>query len=274
LKRRNTSGGPKGRMFSFPNGLVEVPDTLALILGNAVRLQTEVKSIRRTENGWTIDCADRNRSWTEEFAAVVCALPADALASLRVEGVTEAWRLADLRRIEHPPVTSVFTGFARDAVRHPLDGFGALMPQVEHGSILGTLFSSSLFPGRAPEDHVAFTTFVGGSRQPELARLGDGEILRMVQAELGRLLGVSAPPVFVHIQRWSRAIPQYAIGYQHFKDIMTKIEASAPGFFIGGNSRDGISLANCLASGRHLADNVRCFLAANPLTTQSIAACN
>jgi oxygen-dependent protoporphyrinogen oxidase len=127
------------------------------------------------------------------------------------------------------------------------------MPQVERRRILGTLFSSTLFPGRAPEGHVALTTFIGGMRQPELAELDERELLQVVQEELGRLVGVTAPPVFAHVKRWPRAIPQYTLGYQRFKDAIAAVESTVPGLFIGGNCRDGISLANCIGSGQRMA---------------------
>ncbi|HWZ94212.1 MAG TPA: protoporphyrinogen oxidase [Opitutaceae bacterium] len=254
LKRRNASGGPKGRLFSFPNGLGELPAAIAFALGDAVQLQTKATAIRRTGCNWEIDCENGLRSWTEECAAVVCALPAEALASLKIEGVPEARRLAALREIEHPPLASVFTGFRRDDVGHPLDGFGVLIPQVEHSPILGTLFSSSLFAGRAPAGHVALTSFIGGTRQPGLLKLDDWELLRLIQPELERLFRIRGLPVFTHVQRWPRAIPQYTLGYQRFKDAMAAVEASAPGFFIGGNCRDGIALGNCIESGRRLAN--------------------
>lgn len=254
LARRNASGGPKGRIFSFPNGLAELPEALAQALGpDAIRLRATVRCVRRTAAGWEIDCDHDGVARREPCAAVVCALPADALAALSFDGVPAAPALQALRDIRHPPVASVFTGFRREDVRHALDGFGALMPEVERGMILGTLFSSTLFPGRAPEGHVALTSFVGGMRDPALAALDDGEILRVVQAELDRLLGLQAPPVFTRVQRWPRAIPQYTLGYQRFKDAIAATEASAPGLFIGGNCRDGISLANCIESGRRLA---------------------
>lgn len=267
LKRRNASGGPKGRMFSFPGGLAEVPDALARALGNAVRRNTEIKAVRRVDHVWQIDFMDGDRRSTELFGAVVCALPADALASLALEGFPDNEKLGLLQEVEHPPVASVFTGYRRRDVLHPLDGFGALMPRVEQGSILGTLFSSTLFPGRAPAGHVALTTFVGGMRQPELARLDDQDLARLVQNELTRLLGVSTLPVFTHVQRWPRAIPQYTLGYQRFKDAIAATEAAAPGLFIGGNARDGISLANCIQSGRRLAETARRFLAAHAQTS-------
>ena len=252
-RRGNATGGPQGRMFSFPKGLEELPHTLAHALGDAVRRQHVVVSARRREDDWLIEFETAGVRHTEAFSAVACALPADALATLNLVGIDRREDLRVLCEIEHPPVASVFTGYKRAHVRHPLDGFGLLVPQVEHRRILGSLFSSTLFPDRAPEGYVGLTTFLGGMRGPELTELDDREILRVVQAELSQLVGVGGPPVFTHVQRWRRAIPQYTLGYQRYHDAMAAVEASAPGLFIGGNARDGISLANCIASGRRLA---------------------
>jgi oxygen-dependent protoporphyrinogen oxidase len=256
LKRRNASGGPKGRIFSFPNGLAELPEALARGLGDALRLGCEVTAVMHATAGWQVVRAENGATLVEDFDAVVCALPAEALAAIDFAGVPAARHLSPLTGIPHPPVASVFTGFRREDVAHPLDGFGVLVPEVEHGRILGTLFSSTLFPGRAPAGHVALTSFVGGMRQPELAGMDNEEITRVVREELDRLLGVRGTPAFVHVQRWPRAIPQYIVGYQRHKDAIAQAEAAAPGLFIGGNCRDGISLANCIESGRRLAHAV------------------
>ncbi len=172
IAKRNSRGGPAGRLFSFPDGLAELPLALARELGAAVRRRTPVLALRRQDGAWAVVHERGGETRTERFAAVICALPGDALARLRIEGVPNAGGLSALLDIEHPPVATVFTGFRREDVTHPLDGFGLLAPQVEHRRILGTLFSSSLFPQRAPAGHVALTTFVGGSRQPALGRPG------------------------------------------------------------------------------------------------------
>ncbi len=252
--QRNVRGRPKGRILSFPDGLEELPLALARPLGAAVRLGHRVLGVARGEDGWRVVFECGGMRGGEMFAAVVAALPAGVIAALPVENIPGADRLAALSAIEHPSVVSVFTGYTRAQVRHPLDGFGVLVPQVERRQILGTLFSSTLFPGRAPAGHVALTTFVGGTRDPQLAGLADPALLRVVQGELASLLGASGAPVFTHVQRWPRAIPQYTLGYQRFKDVVTAVEASAPGFFIGGNCRDGISLPNCMEAGGRLAN--------------------
>jgi oxygen-dependent protoporphyrinogen oxidase len=256
IKRRNATGGPKGRIFSFPEGLIELPRALAHALGASLWLSSSVQRVCQKDEFWEVVSKTRGETRTGKFSAVLCALPADALAALHFQGIPGAARLTGMHRIEHPPVVSIFTGFRREDVTHPLDGFGLLMPEVEHRRILGTLFSSTLFPGRAPESCVALTTFVGGVRSPLLAQLDDAELDRLLREELGELLGVHGAPVFFSVRRWPRAIPQYELGYAGFKDIFTAIEAGSPGLHFGGNARDGISLANCIASGQRLAKAV------------------
>ena len=260
IKRRNTSGGPSGRMFSFPDGLGEIPAALARALGPALRVGHTVSSARRQAGGWELEFTAGGQRATETFAAVVSALPADALASLDFAGLAPTLR--QLCEIDHPPVCSIFTGYRREAVGHPLDGFGLLVPAVEHRSWLGTLFSSTLFPGRAPDGCVGLTSFVGGMRDPGLTTRDDAGLVALVQGELEQILGVRAAPVFTHVQRWPRAIPQYALGYQRFQDAISAAESAAPGLFIGGNCRDGISLANCIASGGRLASQAAAYLRA------------
>ena len=81
-----------------------------------------------------------------------------------------------LTKIEYAPVATYSMGFKRQDVSHKLDGFGALIPQREDFSILGSLFVSSIFCGRAPEGFVTLTNYVGGMRHPELAALPQEEM--------------------------------------------------------------------------------------------------
>lgn len=261
LARRNASGGPRGAMVSFPDGLGEIPQALARALGYAVRLNHRAVRLARTGSNWQVTYSADGLQGQEAFSAVICTLPPARIAELIWTDAPPATALAELKNIEQPPVASVFLGFRRENVVHPLDGFGMLTPAVEHRRILGTLFSSTLFPGRAPAGHVALTTFVGGTRQPDYASLKDRELLAIVRGELAALLGVQGEPVVAHVQRWPRAIPQYGVGYQRFKDACLQAELSAPGLFIGGTCCDGVSLSNCLAAGERLAGVANRYLA-------------
>ena len=123
------------------------------------------------------------------------------------------------------------SGFRREDVAHPCQGFGMLIPKVEGFKILGTIFSSSLFPNRAPAGHVTLTSYVGGERQPELASLPPDELVAMTCDDLRVLLGVKGEPVFQHTMLYPRAIPQYNLGYGRYRELMNAIETQAAGSF-------------------------------------------
>ncbi|HEX3730554.1 MAG TPA: protoporphyrinogen oxidase [Opitutaceae bacterium] len=196
----------------------------------------------------------------EGFDAVVCALPAAALAGLEF-GQRELRPLAALGDIEHAPVSSLFLGYRREQIGHPLDGFGFLAPKRERRKLLGVAFSSSIFPGRAPEGHVALTVLVGGADQAELAARPAAELAEAVKPELEALLQVRGEPVFLRHTYWPRAIPQYNLGYQRFLEAMASCEKGHAGLFLGGHVRDGVSVSNCILSGERLAERVHAHCA-------------
>ena len=254
MRQKRARGEKAGsRIVSFIRGLETLPATLAAQLpAGALRTRTGVVGVSPGPP-WKVVSHRDGLATTEAFDAVVLALPANALARLAI-GRSGETPLAGLARIDYPPVATIFLGFRRAQVAHPLDGFGALVPALERRSILGVLFSSTLYPDRAPADHVALTVYAGGTRQPEVAGLAPAALRDRVLADLRDLLGVSGDPVFSHTTLWPHAIPQYNLGYERFVDTMARVEAEHAGLFIGGHVRDGISVVNCLAAGQRLAE--------------------
>ncbi|MDB6167340.1 MAG: protoporphyrinogen oxidase [Verrucomicrobia bacterium] len=243
---------PAPAIISFAHGLQTLPYALASrippgALSLGVRLEGLVPGPR-----WNVIWNNGTAAHTEAFDAVVAALPAAGLAGLRIGPLAER-PLAGLDAIEHPPLASLFLGYRREQVRHPLDGFGLLVPSLEKRSILGVLFSSSLFPGRAPAGHVALTVMAGGVRRPDLAALSAAELMSAVREDLSSLLGVTGEPVFQRHHFWPRAIPQYNLGYDCHLEAIAACERSHPGLWIGGQARTGISLPACIAAGEALA---------------------
>src|SRR5208283_3526178 len=164
--------------------------------------------------------------------------------------------------ISYPPVASVVLGFRRDQVTHPCEGFGMLIPKIEGFKILGTIFSSSLFPNRAPAGHLTLTSYIGGERYPDLASLPPEELVELTYADLRGLLGVKGRPAFQHCVLYPRAIPQYNVGYGRFRELMNGIENQAAGFFLAGHYRDGVSLGDTIVSGCNVVERVEKFLSA------------
>lgn len=252
----------KKRTLSFPHGMETLPKTLRARLDpRSIRTNSELTELSRESTGWRARWRSRAAVCTffeedEFFDFLVIATPPHTWKEIPLSG--ERAGTVDFSKIpelETPPVTMLTLGFARENVAHPLDGFGMLVPEKEQRKILGTLFTSSLFPNRAPQGFVTLSTYIGGARQPTLAGKDASEQEKFVREELRELLGASGEPVFIERTHNARAIPQYNLGYENFLSALKKIEASAPVFF-AGNFRGGISVAQTMGSALRAADEI------------------
>jgi oxygen-dependent protoporphyrinogen oxidase len=256
-KRRGDVARDRAPKFSFDVGLQVLPDTLAMQLGDAIKLRTPVTKLTRTNEGWRVTTPGGDA----EFGAVIYCGTAYKLAELQLV-VRQPVDVTAFSEIRYPPVASVVLGFRREDVAHPCQGFGMLIPKVEGFRILGTIFSSSLFPNRAPAGHVTLTSYVGGERQPDLASRPPDELVALVNEDLRVLLGVKGKPVFQHTALYPRAIPQYNLGYSRYREGMNALEKQAAGLFLAGHYRDGVSLGDSIVSGCNVAERTEKFLTA------------
>jgi oxygen-dependent protoporphyrinogen oxidase len=250
-----------GSLISYREGLQQIPDALGRELKSEVRLRAPVTQLRSGPKGWTVGAAFQT---PELYDAVVFAAPAHSLDEIDLD-LTGGERLATLSSIVHPPVAVLALGFPRDHVAHPLDGFGFLTPEAERRRILGVIFSSTLFPDRAPAGHVLLTAFAGGTRDPDFVQSDLHTLAARVLDDLRILLGTRGEPSFKAIQVWPKAIPQYVLGYGRFKDIADQAEQNNPGLVLAGTYRDGVSLVDAMASGERAAARMGKRLGIQPL---------
>jgi len=253
--------------FSFRDGLQTLINALHDELDDSIWLRAVVKSLRKTESGWHVKILQDGFESEHDHEAVLLAAPAFKLAEISVQGA-ENVSLAPLREMVYAPAASLVLGFRREDVAHPLDGFGVLVPEVEHRNILGAIFSSSLFTNSAPAGHVTISCYLGGMRAPELATRDTASILPLALDDLRTILGVRGKPVFVHHTVFPKAIPQYEVGFGHFRNWMNQVEANAPGLFLAGHFRDGISLSDSIVSGDRAAERLTTFVAGRALTSR------
>jgi protoporphyrinogen/coproporphyrinogen III oxidase len=198
----------------------------------------------RDEGGFRVETAG---GATFTAPRVVVAVPAEVTAELLADATASASRA--LAEVPYAPVVVAALGFRREDVAHPLDGFGFLAPRRESLRILGCLFPSSLFPGRAPAAHVALSAFAGGRTDPTLVDWPEERLLDLVLGDLRRALGLRGEPVVARLRRWPRAIPQYELGHARFVDLTRQIERDLPGLAIAGNFAGGVSVPDCIARG-------------------------
>ena len=254
-RQRAEKAKDKARMFSFRGGMQTFPRAIARRLGAKIRYGCDVVALERGADGrFRILLGRGGGGIPAESDVVVLAVPAYA-AELLIRHFSPAASDA-LRRISYPPVAEVFLGYRAEDMGRALDGFGYLVPAKEGRSILGTIWSSSLFPGRAPEGHVALTTFVGGSRQPQIARKNEQDLIRLVASELRALMNVRGDPVYARVSRWERAIPQYNLGHQELMTTVDGLETDMPGLFFCNNFRGGIAVGDCVMNGEKTARRI------------------
>jgi len=244
--------GPKTKrtVVGFPGGMQELAEAMASrIPAEDLRLRAVTTSLRRDARGWNV--AWRGADGSEDGVTakhLIVTAPFWNWGSLPFDETVTPY-LRDWETSKVPPVTVVARGYARDDVPHPLDGFGYLTPGGEGRDVLGCLFPSSVLPGRAPEGHVLVCCFIGGDRRPELARLPEEALRRLVDDELAATLGISQAPKREWIQRWERAIPQYDAGQPRREAALAQAEAAHPGLHFHGAFRGGISLMHAIRGG-------------------------
>lgn len=250
---------PAGGLFSFPMGLGFLPETLAASLGEGYKPQMAALLTERAPDGYRVRARSTDGHDREILARnVVCALPARAAgAVLQPLGGAFPQKIPSL---PYADVALVCMGFRRDQVAHPLDGFGFLAPEAEHRHVLGCLFTSSLFPGRAPEGYVALSAFVGGAMHGERVAAPEGDILRGTVEDLRPLLGIAGQPVLSRVVAWRPAIPQYVVGHGERKEDASAFEAANAGLFISGNLLYGVSVGDCIKNATAVAGRVEAFL--------------
>ncbi len=253
-KRSGETARDRARMLSFEEGLAQLTDTLAGKLREQLRLRAELTGVEARRDGVWLKYKKEGREHSAYAAHLLLTVPARAYARLPLALGDDFRR--KLKEIYYPPVSMVFLGYDTVAPHVPRDGFGFLVPAREKRRILGTLWNSSIFPGRAPEQGMALTTFVGGSRQPEIARLSSGELIRLVREELQDIMGLDAEPSCAFVRPWPRAIPQYVPGYGAVLEAMADFERANPRLHLAGNFRNGISVADCIKQSWQLSEEL------------------
>jgi oxygen-dependent protoporphyrinogen oxidase len=127
--------------------------------------------------------------------------------------------------------------------------------------MLGVLFDSYLFEGRAPDGNLLVRAFLGGAVDPEVTEREDQELVELVRGELGSLLGVRSKPLFSEVVRWQRAIPQYEIGHLERVASIEQAVARVPGLFLAGNALHGIAFGKAAAAGVRAGQDAATYLA-------------
>ena len=263
MKSRPAKGTPRAGLCSFVGGMQTLPRAIAARLGDSLLLETSVATLKHGKaNGkpwFEVEIERRNHRETIAASAVVVATPTDVATQI-LSGLSDGFAPL-LSRIEYAPVAVVSTCYRREQMQGSADGFGFLVPRSESLRVLGTVFSSSLFAGRAPEGMVCVTSFAGGATDPKLCELSDKEIAETIGSEVARVLGITGAPVATRVHRYARALPQYNLGHSEIVKALEAQTAAVPGLFLAGNYLSGPSVGACVEQAFRTAEAARVYLA-------------
>jgi oxygen-dependent protoporphyrinogen oxidase len=250
IRAAKSRKGPRVRptLQSFRDGNQTLTQALAEKIGSNLRLGAEVVGIapRRESRATKFEVRIRQANSEETVLAdrLVLATPTDVAGAL-LRDVNPAFEPV-LSGVEYAPVAVVSLGYKREDVANSLDGFGFLVPRSSGLRTLGTVWNSSLFPGRAPAGHVLLTSFVGGATDRAAATLSCDELAQLVHREIAAVLKIRAAAVFSHVQVYQKALPQYNIGHSDRLRALEKLRANVPGLFFSGNYLKGPAIGNCV----------------------------
>jgi|WetSurMetagenome_2_1015567.scaffolds.fasta_scaffold01263_3 protoporphyrinogen/coproporphyrinogen III oxidase len=248
---KKVEAGPGGVLMSFDGGMYSLIETLRNMLGGRAIADKETVSLERNGGEYALRFADGS---TYEADCVALAVPAHNCAGIIREFDTNIHDI--LTTIPYPALSVVAFGVKREQIKRDVNMFGFLIPGKEKRRILGTLFDSSIFTGRAPEGNVLLRTMVGGARAESLAMQDDEKLLSLVRDELADIIGLNVEPDFMRIYRYEKAIPQYELGHYKKLEALDAASAKHKGFYLAGNAYRGIAVNDCIANSVKLADEI------------------
>ena len=249
---KRTGPRVKPTLASFRRGNQSLINALADKLADSLRTGTRVSQIAKAnDRRFAID-SELGQFQSEHL---VIATPTSVAATL-LKNLAPATTGA-LSQIEYAPVAVVSLGYRRFDVTHSLDGFGFLVPRSAGLKILGTVWTSSLFPGRAPSDHVQITSFLGGATDPDTASLSDSSLVELAHRELAPILGLKGHPVALQVTTYERAIPQYNLGHSARLTAVAREVSKFPGLHLIGNYLRGPAVGSCVEHAQEVAESIQ-----------------
>jgi len=252
--RGKTSGGPagpSGHLTSFKGGLYTMIEHLESLLKEQLEYPSEVKLIAREDDGYKIDF---NQS-QETFDEVIVSTPSYISSGL-LSGVDQELSQL-LSEIPYSSLAVVCQGYKLDKVDRPLDGFGFLIPHNQNMDVLGSIWTSVIFPEQAPDGYALFRTMMGGAKNEEIVKESKESLARIARKELAPILGLKGEPDYQKVIIWERAIPQYVIGHRKRLERINRRLKEIGNIHLAGNAFTGIGLNDTIKRSYNIVESIR-----------------
>lgn len=248
---QKVGAGPGGTLTSFYSGMGIMIDSMKSSLKERLIVGDKVVSVEKKNKGYAVHLSD---GMIVEAEILVIASPAYSAAEI-LRNLDRSLSSV-LSEIPYPSVSVVCFGYRKERIANKLDGFGFLIPYKERRKILGALWDSSIFPGRAPDGYVLLRSMVGGARASEIAMQDDSRLMDVVAEELKDIMDIKVQPDFVKIYRHEKAIPQYNIGHNKKVEAVDEMLLKYKNLYLTGNAYRGIGINDCIENSYKLAETI------------------
>ncbi len=259
-----THSGPKRTMFvSLKNGLSDLVAALVHRLtdqGIVLKGGCTVDALRVRSHQlgrWTYDVILNDGS-ALSVDSLVLATPAYVSAELVRPLTPTAGGLLEM--IPYASTATIAMSYPRASVSGAAEGFGFVVPRAEGRDLIAATWTSLKWPHRAPPDQLLVRCYLGGVGREAILQLDDQALVARVREELASICGVTAEPVYVEVNRWMKAMPQYTLGHlDRLKEIESALSRYG-GLVLTGAGYRGVGIPDCIRDGAVAANRVVRYL--------------
>jgi oxygen-dependent protoporphyrinogen oxidase len=249
LQRLLARGDRPTRMgvVSTTHGLGGLCERLAGQLGERLQTSTPVRRARGRDGGFELEIGAAGEI---KLACRNLVLAVPGAAAARLLELPSAVPL--LEQYRSVPQTLVTFALEEPACAERWPGLGFLVPSRERLPLLGCLFPSNLFAGRAPRGALLLSVFAARG----LREAADAALVHEIAPVLRRLLGATREPVLLDVARYPEGIPLYDVDHRARTRQLRKTLEAAHGPSLCGVGYDGVAFAASAESGTVAARSV------------------
>ena len=247
---QGVSGARWSLFVTLADGMETLVHALAERLPNgAARLKERVTAVERHGAGWRLVTAEGGGMEadalilaTESYQAARLLRPLDPGLGHLLEGIPYA------------SSATVSLAYRRADIGHPLNGFGFVVPHAEGRPIIACTFSSVKYPGRAPDGAALVRVFLGGAMNEAALGAEDEVLAATARGQLAELIAARGEPLFTHVSRHIKAMPQYQVGHLARADAIESAARRHPPLALAGAAYRGVGISDCVRSGEAAAE--------------------
>lgn len=247
-------------LYSFSSGMEVLSKKIFEKLKTKITLNTKDIEITRAKDFFIVTFKINNKPISYTTNSILFALPAHKMIGF-ANLIPESY-LNEFSQIEYLPIATIVQTIEKSKLKLEERGFGFLCTKEPHKKLLGTIWTSYIFPNRAPANKILLTSYIGGAHYKKVASQTEEEIKTLTTKELLEILQINDQNSIdtLHVQIHPYAIPQYNLGHLEKIKRIEELMDKNSGLFFTGNYLYGISINDTIKTSKLAFKKIKQFL--------------